>query len=184
MTESRGPGREPGKPGLPSRKGIQVSMIGGAVGLLVGIGAPIVVLAVMRSQAPPGSGPPAYLFAVVAGIGVAVLVGFVLVGRAARRQTAALLGRSLLPLDGLPARATVVALSDTGVSAHRNPQVRFELEVQGRDGGTYRVSTTAILSRLVASRYQPGCVVNVTVDPRDPQRVALADLSGPGTGLR
>lgn len=77
---------------------------------------------------------------------------------------------------GAPASATIVRMWDTGATVNDHPVAGLELDVQPAGGASYRASITSMIPRLAAARYQPGAVVQVRVDPRNPQRVAL-DLS-------
>lgn len=173
---------DPTRPPEVSRRGIRASAIGGAVGILIGVSAPVVTFFVIRGRDPAAAagGPP--MFAVVLGalgVGLAFALVFLFVGRSLRRMTDPARRQFLLLQSGQPAQATVVSVSDTGMTINKNPQVRLELDVRGRDGGSYRTTTIAVVSRLAASRYQPGATVNVMVDPLDPKHVGLADTAGP-----
>ncbi|MFO7675810.1 MAG: hypothetical protein R6X12_05805 [bacterium] len=170
---------------MPGRTGIKVSVIAGAVGLFVGVVAPLVAFLVIRGRTPAASGgPPVLALVIILGASVAVAAIFFFMARAARRRMVLLLGAGIALENGVPAQATVLALADTGVTINKNPQVRVELEVRRRDGHSYRAAATAVVSRLTASRYAPGTTVNVMVDPRDPRRVALLGLADAGPSSR
>jgi hypothetical protein len=97
---------------------------------------------------------------------VAFLI-FVAVMRYVRRLSGANLK------GGTPASATIVRMWDTGATVNDHPVAGLELDVQPAGGAAYRTSITSMIPRLAAARYQPGAIVPVRVDPRNPQRVAL-----------
>ena len=81
--------------------------------------------------------------------------------------------------DGIPAKARVVAIRDTGVTVNDNPVVGFDLEVQLDSGEAYRASTRALISRLHIPLIQAGAVLPVAIDPLDRSKVALAIYDDP-----
>jgi len=74
---------------------------------------------------------------------------------------------------GLPARATVVEIWDTGVTVNDDPVVGFRLEVEAVGRPQWRAETRALVSLLAIPRVQPGAVLPVRYDPSDPSRVAI-----------
>lgn len=74
---------------------------------------------------------------------------------------------------GEPAQATVIALNDTGTTINRDPVVEFVLLVQPHKGLPYQARTRALISRLEVPQAQPGRVLPVRFDPRQPKRVAI-----------
>lgn len=79
-----------------------------------------------------------------------------------------------LQASGVPAQATIVSISDSGITLNEDPVVDFVLEVRGQDGGApYRATTRSPISRLDVPRFQPGATVPVKVDPRNPAHVVL-----------
>jgi len=54
-----------------------------------------------------------------------------------------------------------------------DPVVDFLLEVHLRDGGSYEAHSKGLVPRLDVPRVQPGTIVPVKVDPKNPARVAL-----------
>ena len=75
--------------------------------------------------------------------------------------------------NGLPATATVLQIWETGVRVNHNPVVGFLLEVHAEGLEPYRAETKALISVLSIPQIQPGAVLDVKYDPRNPQRVAL-----------
>ena len=80
-----------------------------------------------------------------------------------------------LRADGLPGRATVVSIDDRGGTINNDPIVHFELDVAVGATPPYRAQTSMRVSRLDIPRIQPGCELDVRVDPTDRDTV-LIDL--------
>ena len=80
---------------------------------------------------------------------------------------------------GSPAKATVVAIRETGTRVNGNPVVGFDLEVQAEGRPPRRASTRMLVSILAIPRIQPGAVLDVFYDPADPSRVAIARSGSP-----
>lgn len=76
---------------------------------------------------------------------------------------------------GSPAKATVVAIWETGTRVNHNPVVGFDLEVHAEGRPAWRATTKALVSILAIPRVQPGAVLDVFYDPADPSRVAIAN---------
>ena len=74
---------------------------------------------------------------------------------------------------GKPASATIVDISDTGVTINQDPVVAFVLEVHPEHGATFRANTRALVSRLDVPQVQPGHTVPVKYEPKQPSRVAI-----------
>ena len=83
---------------------------------------------------------------------------------------------------GLPATATVLQLSDTGVTVNHNPQVKLLLEVTPLDNTpSFQAETKLVVSRIQTSAFQPGSVLQVKYDPKNRTKVAIDDGSGDNT---
>jgi hypothetical protein len=78
---------------------------------------------------------------------------------------------------GLPGTATVVAVSDTGVTVNNDPVAALTLDVAVGDGVPYRVETRQLVSRMAVGALQPGTRLPVLVDPTDKNQVVI-DFSG------
>ena len=74
---------------------------------------------------------------------------------------------------GQSAEALVLAISDTGMTVNDNPIVAFRLEVRPPTGEPYEAETRGLVGRLDVSQVQPGAVLPVAIDPKDPTKVAL-----------
>ncbi len=76
---------------------------------------------------------------------------------------------------GVPARATILEVRSTGIKVNVfYPQIELLLEVQPENGEPYRVKTRCLIDQVDIPVYQPGNVIDVTVDPKNPKRVAVA----------
>ncbi len=74
---------------------------------------------------------------------------------------------------GKPATATIVDISDTGITINQDPVVAFVLEVHPEHAAPFRAHTKALISRLDVPQVQPGRTVQVKFDPKQPSRVAI-----------
>lgn len=74
---------------------------------------------------------------------------------------------------GLPATGTIVRLIDTGTTINDDPVVEFVVRVTPLEGAAYEARTKGLVSRLDVPAIQPGRVVPVRYDPRDPTRIAI-----------
>jgi hypothetical protein len=77
--------------------------------------------------------------------------------------------------NGVPGKATIKRATQTGLSSGvgKDPVVKFTLEVSIPGSAAYEVDHRQWVPRLVLSRAQPGCVVAVKVDPKDPGAIAI-----------
>jgi hypothetical protein len=75
---------------------------------------------------------------------------------------------------GLPARATILEIWDTGITVNDDPVIGLRVEVM-RDGHPPYVATIqkALISRLDVPEFQPEKVISVRVDPEDPHHVGI-----------
>jgi hypothetical protein len=78
-----------------------------------------------------------------------------------------------LHASGNPAKAEILKIWDTGMTVNDDPVVGFRLKVTPEGKSDYEAETKLRIPRLEVSQYQPGAVVDVRVDPSDPQRVSL-----------
>ncbi len=74
---------------------------------------------------------------------------------------------------GVPARATVLELRDSGTTINDDPVVIFVLAVEPAAGEPFRAETRALVARLDVPQVQPGRVLPVRYDPADRTRVAI-----------
>lgn len=74
---------------------------------------------------------------------------------------------------GLPAKGRVLKIWETGVRVNDNPVVGFLLEIHAKEMAPYEAETKALISILWIPQIQPGAVLPVRYDPKDPTRIAL-----------
>src|SRR4029077_7011651 len=73
----------------------------------------------------------------------------------------------------------VVSIGETGLSVIDNPVITVGVEVPPADRPPYRGTIKRLLiSRLEVPQFQPGRVIPVRFDPRDPSRASF-DLAPP-----
>ena len=84
----------------------------------------------------------------------------------------ALHAKEQLGMTGTPMMARVLGMQQTGALVNMNPQVQAMLEVQGPQG-PYQVQTMAVIPQMNIPQFQPGAMVNVRVNPQNPQDVAV-----------
>jgi uncharacterized protein DUF3592 len=78
---------------------------------------------------------------------------------------------------GLPAKAKVLSIIDTGVTVNENPQAQLTLEVTPQSGmSPYQAVTRMIISRLQIPQFQPGAKLLVKYDPNNPMMVAIEGI--------
>ena len=81
-----------------------------------------------------------------------------------------------LAKTGLPGKAVIKEVHDTGITINNNPQVKLVLEVKNNLGLVYTATTRTLVSRLNPGMYQPGMTVPVKIDPENENNVVI-DLS-------
>lgn len=74
---------------------------------------------------------------------------------------------------GIPARARILEVRDTGVTINQNPQVKLVLEVRNNLGQKYTTTCRTLVSRLNTGMYQPGMEVAVKVHPTNEKLVVI-----------
>ena len=78
-----------------------------------------------------------------------------------------------LRASGETAEAIIMDIQETGVRVNRQPRVRITLEVRPSMRTAYQATTHKIISYFEISRYQPGALMEVKVDPNKPQDVVI-----------
>jgi hypothetical protein len=78
------------------------------------------------------------------------------------------------------AEAAVIEVHETGVTLNEvYPMIGMTLEVRRKGIAPYRVQVKWLIDRFQIPQFQPGAVIPVLVDPKDPNNVAMG---GPGPG--
>ena len=146
---------------LKMNAGIWIGIIGGLIGLIVGIGA---VVATAGSMG------------IYIGLGMLIIFGgmFYLFYRLFFKP---MINASRLQKTGIPGKATILEVRDTGVTINNNPQVKLILEVKNNFGQKYNAGCRVLVPRINPGAYQPGMEVPVKIDPKNEMNVVL-DFSG------
>ena len=137
--------------------GAWIGLVAGAVGLLVGVGV------VMMTAGSTG---------IYISLGMLALFGgmFYLFYRIFFKP---MMNASRLQKIGLPGKARILEVRDTGVTINNNPQVKLILEVKSSLGQTYQTQCRVMVSRLNPWAYQPGMELPVKIDPQNEQNVVI-----------
>jgi hypothetical protein len=109
----------------------------------------------------------------IAIMGFAALVSMITGGCALADRMSGVSDAKALQEIGEPAEATIVKIWDTGMTVNDDPVVGFLLEVRPSGKPGYQAETKLRISRVDVPRVQPGMVVMVRIDPKDPKHVAL-----------
>jgi hypothetical protein len=84
---------------------------------------------------------------------------------------------SRLRKTGLPGKALIKEVRDTGVTINNSPQVKLLLEIKNSLGQKYTTTIRTLVSRLQPQLYQPGMTIPVLIDPKD-DNIVVVDFSG------
>lgn len=143
--------------------GAWIGIIGGIAGLLIG------VIAVIATAGSVG---------IYIGVGMLVFFGgmFYLFYRIFFKS---LINAGRLQKTGLPGKAKILEVKDTGVTINNSPQVKLILEVKNSFGQKYSTECRVMVSRINPNAYMPGMEVPVKIDPKNEMNVAL-DFTGGG----
>jgi hypothetical protein len=99
---------------------------------------------------------------------LALVTAVIVIRDAIRSASARKAERERVWAVGTPARATVVSLtSGRGGGFNDHPMVDFVLDVTVAGGSARRLSASAVISQLAIPRVQPGCEIDVKIDPLD-----------------
>ena len=82
-----------------------------------------------------------------------------------------------LETTGIQAEAEILAISSTGIDVNDDPVVSLKVRVRPKDGEPYEATIKRLLiSRLDVPQFQPGAVIRVRFDAKNPTRVT-ADIT-------
>jgi len=137
--------------------GTWIGIVGGIVGLLVGVGAVVAT----------GGSTGIYM-----GLGMLALFGgmFYLFYRLFFKP---MINASRLQKIGLPGKAKILEVRDTGVTINNSPQVKLVLEVKNNFGQKYTTQCRVLVSRINPGAYQPGMELPVKIDPKNEMNVVI-----------
>lgn len=156
--------------------GGKIGAVGGALG-----GAAGVVAALVAALSGPGGWRDKLggLIFVTIFVLVILLIFFVVY----RKVFAPVDRQRKLQRTGVLAEATVLEIRETGWTVNSiYPVVKLELEVRPPDGQPYQAEVQTLIGRLDVPQLQPGALVAVRYDPRNPSRVALAEAGSTRLG--
>ncbi len=142
--------------------GIWIGIIGGIIGLLVALGAVVTT----------GGQSGIYI-----GLAMLVVFGgmFYLFYRLFFKP---MINAARLQKTGLPGKATILEVKDTGVTINNNPQVKLMLEVKNSYGQKYNTQCRVLVSRINPNMFMAGMEVPVLIDPKNEQNVVIDYRSG------
>lgn len=132
----------------------QIGLIGGLIGGLVGM-----IVAIIANP----------LFGIIfSGIVIAVIYF------SFRVAFGSIIRQEALMKNGVQAEATIVEVKETGMTVNEiYPLVKLVLEVRPPEGQPFRVETKELINRFEIPTFQPGAVLPVLYDPRNPKKVAV-----------
>ena len=90
---------------------------------------------------------------------------------------------SRLQKTGIPGKALIKEVRDTGVTINNSPQVKLLLEIKNSFGQKYTTTIRTLVSRLQPFIYQPGMTIPVLIDPKDENKMVIY-TSGERQGSR
>jgi hypothetical protein len=107
------------------------------------------------------------------GLWIAPLIGVVVVLGTCGREACNYIHDTPILRDGTPAKAKVLRLEPTGSSMNDDLKVRIDLDVQPVGQAAYEAKVYTYMHPVQFPRYQPGAMVDVRFDPKDPSDVVL-----------
>jgi hypothetical protein len=81
---------------------------------------------------------------------------------------------------GIPGRATVVGLTQTGMFLNENPQVEMDLRVEVSGRPAFQAQRKEFVPLILLNRLSVGAQLPVKVDPADPSKVVIDWDASPG----
>lgn len=83
-----------------------------------------------------------------------------------------------LRATGIAAPAEILRIWDTGITVNEDPVIGMDVEVRPTDRPPYQAKIgKSLISRLDVPQFQPGKVIQVRFDAKEPGRVAI-DMYG------
>ena len=78
-----------------------------------------------------------------------------------------------LKKTGIPGKALIKEVRDTGITINNNPQVKLVVEVKNYLGQTYTANIRALVSRINPFVYHPGMTIPVLTDPKNEKNIVI-----------
>ena len=141
--------------------GAKIGLIGGAIGGLVGLAAPIIT---MGGEGWVISG---IIFAIFFTVYWFFIRPFFVAGK--------------LMKTGEQRQAKILEIWDTGVTVNNNPQIGMKVEITRKDGTKYETKIRSVVSRLQVQYFQPGTEIVVRVDPQHEDKAAIESIGAMDT---
>lgn len=107
------------------------------------------------------------------GLWIGPLIGVVVVLGTCGREAFNHINEGSILRDGTPAKAKVLRIEPTGSSMNDDLKVRIDLDVQRAGQDAYEAKVYTYMHPVHFPRYQPGAMVEVRFDPKDPGDVVL-----------
>jgi hypothetical protein len=147
---------------LKMNAGMWIGIIGGLIGIIVAI---VAVLSTAGSSGP------------FITIGILALFGgmFYLFYRLFFKP---MINAARLQKTGLPGKATILEVRDTGITINNNPQVKLMLEVKNSYGQKYNAQCRVLVSRINPNMFMPGMEIPVLIDPKNEQNIVIDYKTG------
>lgn len=92
-----------------------------------------------------------------------------------------MINNARLQKTGIPGKATITEVRDTGVTINNNPQVKLTLEVKNSLGQRYITTCKTLVSRINPFVFQPGMEVPVKIDPKNEKNVVIDFSNNPSS---
>ncbi len=132
----------------------KIGMIGALIGFLIGMAAVIAV---------------SPWFGIILTVVSIAFVYFCI-----RMFFGSMIRQEALMKSGVQAEATIVEVKETGMTVNEiYPVVKLVLEVRPPEGQPFRVETKELINRFEIPTFQPGAVLPVLYDPKNPKKVAV-----------
>jgi hypothetical protein len=110
---------------------------------------------------------------VLIGIAFSVLPRFAGTLGQASAMVNGLAAKEQLAQTGVPARARLMSVQQTGRLVNHNPEIQAMVEVHHPQLGVYHAQASAIVPQIAIPRAQPGAEVQVRVNPQNQHDIAL-----------
>lgn len=114
------------------------------------------------------AGLPEWIFGVLVGAVVIGTIAFVL-----RAITRGARIKAKLKQTGVPGQATLIQANTTGTRVNNQPLIELILNIEAQGLQPFRASHREVMGHASLARLQPGMVIPVLIDPKDPATFAL-----------
>jgi len=143
---------------LMGKIGLTVGLLGGLVGMIVAIAV-----------------DP--LFGIIFSVVIIAIIYF-----SFRAAFGSIIRREALTKNGIQAEATIVEVNDTGMTVNEiYPVIKFTLDVRPPEGEPFRAESKELINRMDIPTFQPGAVVPVLYDPRNPKNIVMGTKESIGS---